>query len=181
MVNGSFDDWDLCLPLALYACRISPLSRIGSSPFQILYGRNPSSFNDNLVEKSFQTPLQILHGLNDTRSQIMKAIHLSRKTEIQKSSNKKQAMEFETGDVVYREVNPFEKIHKMNYKFDGPYRVVNKTKYKAYKIIGFDGIIRTVNRRKLVSGKEIAFDMEDGGMWQPISDKLTLYLPPKDL
>ena len=117
----------------------------------------------------------------DTRIKISKIIHQSRQTECIKAAEKPKANEFEINDIVYRQRNPHEKEHKMSFKYEGPYRIIGKTQFKSYKIIGFDGITRTVNRRKLISTKNVMFDCEEGGLWQPVSDKLTVYSPLNQL
>lgn len=48
MLTDAEAEWDLVLPAAVYAHRISPIKDIGRSPFELLYGRAPNIHLDPL-------------------------------------------------------------------------------------------------------------------------------------
>jgi hypothetical protein len=68
-------NWDLYLPMVLFACRTSQQSSIGNSPFYLLYGREarlpcdndnynhhqPSHFIENLNYSWIEAKRQILN------------------------------------------------------------------------------------------------------------------------
>lgn len=67
--------WDELLDTALWCVRISPIKRIGLSPFQLLFGRNPNSIeikenceyaNSNKLIKDFNEHLRIIDNMQKT-------------------------------------------------------------------------------------------------------------------
>ena len=50
--NGTWKNWDDKLPWALYSYRIAPIMRLKSSPFELLYGRRPSTISNYEISET---------------------------------------------------------------------------------------------------------------------------------
>lgn len=80
-------------------------------------------------------------------------------------SKEVDADDISVGSIVYRKRHPLEKIHKLDYRYDGPYKVVVNCGNGSYKISDMRGRVKAINRRHLKPCVDIVFDFEEGDMW----------------
>ncbi|MEG0619293.1 MAG: reverse transcriptase domain-containing protein [Bacilli bacterium] len=151
IVNEDFNDWDNCLELATFACRVSPISRIGASPFEILYGRSPKLANDENIGKDNKDEENIMLKIINKRIALVNKCVVQRDNEMNKGRCEgKSNDDLNVNDCVYRRKHAIERENKLDSKFDGPYKVIRKLDKGGYVIKGFDIKERSVNRKDLV-------------------------------
>lgn len=91
---------------------------------------------------------------------------------IAKEKREKESQQFkgadptdlELGDIVYRKKHFLEMVHKMDYKHDGPYRIVEKRLNGSYLIQNLNKGEKIVNRRYLIKSSGVVFYFEEGEM-----------------
>jgi len=141
-VGKNIRQWDLILAQVEFAYNRTKGQSTGYSPFEIVYGQNPTSPLD-LV------PFSITHQFSadaEERVKNIKKLHeevrkkiLKQNEKYQKSANKHcKKMEFQEGDLVWvhlrKERFPRGKFAKLKPRADGPFKVIKRIGENAYKI-----------------------------------------------
>ncbi|GJW89313.1 multiprotein-bridging factor 1a [Tanacetum coccineum] len=159
LVGENIRKWDLVLLQAEFAYNRSCSQTTGKSPFEIVYGCNPSSPLD-LV------PLPITSNYSndaDVRAEKIKELHEQVKGKIEKQNQKyaKQAnkhrklLTFKVGDLVWihmsKERFPPRRNAKLKQRGDGPFRIMQCMGDNAYKVElpGHYGVSATFNVKDL--------------------------------
>ena len=117
-------------------------SALGRTPFEVLYGNTPRHFGIVPADASSVTDIQ--EWLNE-RSAMTQAIkqHLVRAQQRMKAQADKHRLEreFNVGDWVYLKLQPYiqqsvhhRSNHKLNFKYFGPYLILQKVGMVAYKL-----------------------------------------------
>ncbi|GJV45609.1 RNA-directed DNA polymerase [Tanacetum coccineum] len=147
--------WDLVLPQAEFAYNRSCSQTTSKSPFEIVYGCNPSSPLD-LVS----LPITLNYSSDaDVRAEKIKQLHEQMKGRLEKQNQKyaKQAnkhrklLTFDVGDLVWihmsKEHFPPGRKAKLKQRGDGPFRIMQCMGDKTYKVElpGHYGVFATFN------------------------------------
>ncbi|KCZ79420.1 hypothetical protein H312_03186, partial [Anncaliia algerae PRA339] len=98
--------------------------------------------------------LEIIKKINLIRRTLQEESRRIRNTEMVSKSPNNSNVKFEVGDIVMKWKEPHEKIHKLDNKWAGPYRVKQVYGNGAYKIEDLSGITYTYNERKLQKMEE---------------------------
>ncbi|KAI5151321.1 hypothetical protein ENBRE01_2056 [Enteropsectra breve] len=170
LTNGDFKNWDDYLPLALYAYRISPISKLNVSPFELLYGRTPNSCEDEDMPETYNhgTNLtEIVHRLKERREQLWLAARVSRlkETKANENENVKISTSIGENDIVMRKLQTFEKIDKLDNNYSRPFRVLRCYPRGGLKIESLNGKVYKVNVRDVKLIDNGALDE-----WEPIKE-----------
>ena len=141
-VGKNIRQWDLILPQIEFAYNHSIHQTTGSSPFEVVYGKNPISPLD-------LAPLLIDHqfsGEAEERSKSIKKMHeqvrdriLKQNEKYKKSADKhRKHAKFQEGDLVWVHLRkdrfPPGKYAKLRPRADGPFKVLQRIGDNAYKI-----------------------------------------------
>lgn len=167
--------WDELLDTALWCVRISPIKRIGLSPFQLLFGRNPNSIeikenceyaNSNKLIKDFNEHLRIIDNMQ--RTSFIK----TNKDKNAKKEFKKTERNFKENDLVlkrnFARTNKGSK--KLNPKWEGPYQIISDKGKGVYEIKCVNGLIQKMNGRNLkrytedVDSEDVESTFNKGGV-----------------
>ena len=154
-VGKNLTDWDLCLPIVEFAYNSSTHSSTGKSPFEVVYGYNPSLPLDFIAKPA--TKEESLSGVE--RSQEIQKLHQQTSEQLRKSQERqriqgnkhKKARVFNPGDLVWIHLSkdrfPNKKSQKLSPRADGPFRVLDRINNNAYglELPGDYGVSATFN------------------------------------
>jgi hypothetical protein len=129
------------LPTAEYWYNTSFHSALGSSPFEVLYGRKPCSLG---IEVTPIVPGTLSYWLLE-RSMMQHLVHqhlVRTQNRMQHLADKgRSERSFEVGDWVYMKLQPYVQSsvmprahHKLNYKYFGPYQITERVGNVAYRL-----------------------------------------------
>ena len=154
--NGNYEEWDEYLAAAVFCYRITPIERLGKSPFQLIYGRTPKLMGDTEaenVENTKEKPkeLEIFKGLDEMRKGCQKAAVDIRNREKEKleSRRKYSASKYSIGDLVMKIRRPFEKNCKLDEKWSGPFRVTRVFENGGLEIQDLFGALFKYNQKDI--------------------------------
>jgi hypothetical protein len=134
--------WEDCLPHVEFAYNRAVHSTTNSCPFEIVYGFKPHTPMDLL-------PLPLLEQVNldaTKRSDLIKRLHAETRKNIEKKSTQyakhankgKKKVTFQPGDIIWlhlrKDCFPQQHKSKLSPRGDGPFKVLQKINYNAYKI-----------------------------------------------
>jgi hypothetical protein len=134
--------WSKWLALAEHWYNTSPHSTLGTSPFDVLYGREPRQLGLSPLDVS---PVVEVQDWLDERRTMMDLLqqHLARATLRMKTQADKGRLErsFQVGESVFLKLQPYvqhsvsrRSNHKLSFKFYGPYKVLSKVGSVAYRL-----------------------------------------------
>lgn len=152
-------DWDLKLPLVLFALRTSEHSTTGFSPFSLTYGREARLPWDIAHGPAPNTPTPLESWVADRKQQMTQVFkmvkeHTGRRQRQQKEffdkSRSGRFNKFEVGDLVmYFDPACRSKEGKLNRPWSGPFRVVEKVSDALYVLELALGKERMVNAERM--------------------------------
>ena len=133
--------WDTHLPLVEFSYNNSYHATIGMAPFEALYGRKcrtPLCWKET-GEKMFVGPelIQITHDKIQVIRERMKAAQDRQKSY---ADRRRRPIEFSVGDFVMLKVSPwrgvlrFRKQGKLNPRFIGPFKILERVGKQAYRL-----------------------------------------------
>ena len=121
--NESQTDWDVFLPIVLFAYRVSMQQTTGESPFRLLYGRDPRIPSD--IE-NFTARSDFIDNVQEAWKEAQKNIERSANTSKDRSNKATRKATFNVGDLVRVEM-PANKVgQKMKLRRDlyqGPNKI----------------------------------------------------------
>nr|GEW77610.1 RNA-directed DNA polymerase [Tanacetum cinerariifolium] len=142
LIGDNAKQWDLILSQAEFAYNRSVYRTIGKSPFEVVYGRNPTThldlvpvsevgrFSEEVADQSEQ--IKELH-----RSVQEQIIRHNKQYKEHADKRRKQVL-YREGDLIWihlrKERFPAGRFGKLKPRGDGPFRVLKKINDNAYKI-----------------------------------------------
>ena len=175
LVVGNVADWDLKVPAAQLFLNSKYNARTKSTPFSLMFGRNPNDFKDFSQEKDSATAEQIQKELQEKIKRMTEIVYpavyerVKQVTEKQKlvfDENHKK-VEFPPGSTVMILVT--EKQNKLDPKYKGFYTVVRKTQANTYVLKNEQGLLEPRNyppsllkkvSDKILQNKDEIFEVE---------------------
>nr|GEV79842.1 putative reverse transcriptase domain-containing protein [Tanacetum cinerariifolium] len=168
------DNWDMHLPLVEFSYNNSYHTSIKVAPFEALYGRKCRSpvcwveFRDAQL-----TGPAIIHETTKKIVQIKNRIQATRDRQKSYADIRCKPMVFQVGDKVMLNVSPwkgvvnFGKRGKLNPRYAGPFKVVERVGTVAYKIELLQQLSRVhntfhmLNLKKCLSDKSLVIPLEE--------------------
>ncbi len=150
LLHDSGSEWDVVLPAAVYAHRISIIQAIGRSPFELLYGRSP-----NIHLSGIEFPLWSKSG-KDCAFKIFRDFSL-----VRRENSDPSTCPFKVNDLVMlKTLNP----NKLDPKYVGPFPIVELGDYKTMIIQDVIGLRRVHwDQVKKIPPREDASALARGG------------------
>ncbi|GJR04750.1 putative reverse transcriptase domain-containing protein [Tanacetum coccineum] len=133
--------WDRHLPLVEFSYNNSYHTSIKAAPFEALYGRkcrSPICWAE--VGDAQLTGPEIVHETTEKIIQIKKRIQAARDRQKSYADRRRKPLEFEVGDKVMLKVSPwkgvirFGKRGKLNPRYIGPFKILDKVGTLAYRL-----------------------------------------------
>ena len=134
-IHGTQKDWDKYLPIIQLAMNVKVVSLHGSSPFSLFFGRQFNGFEDfKHTESRLLTQAQLLERLEYVTQIVFPAIsEKSKATQQQMVSRFRQHVKDNLfPDGAYVMTIDVTKSGKLSPKYEGPYKVVRRTKGGSY-------------------------------------------------
>ena len=152
-------DWDLRMPLALFALRTSEHATTGFSPFRLTYGREARLPWDICYGPAPKTPLPHVNWVAERKKEMTKVFKLVKEHTLRKQQHQKdyfnknlkgQFQVFQEGDaVMYCDPVLKERGGKLTRPWTGPHTVETKLSDALYKILLDTGEDIVVNAERL--------------------------------
>ena len=138
-VNYQQDDWVFWLSLAEYAYNNSVHSSTGISPFEALFGEKLSWEDAVREEKTTDIPAARKRALNlaAMRKLLEKRLTKAVAAQAKHYNSKHKPRKYNVGDLVYlnsRNIESTRPSKKLDWKFYGPYKVIEPVGKQAYKL-----------------------------------------------
>jgi hypothetical protein len=154
--NEEQDNWDEYLSYALFAYNTSFHTLLQETPYFLMHGRDPKLMSDILVNRQFDTYVDV-HGYGTELVEKLRSVY-ERVRKIYEDINEKRSeaiskvaeKHFEIGDQVLLD-DPTTKIglsRKLTVRWKGPYTVMEKVSDINYTI-NIEGKMLTVNKHRL--------------------------------
>ena len=138
--NWEQDDWAMWLDIAEFAYNDSVHATTGFTPFEVNYGRHPSSGKWTPTGKGRRQPLAMDYArktvelYRELKERLVKANEMQKKYADQ---HRKEEPEFRSGDKVLLANKYFKTLRpkrKLDWRYRGPFEVLHKVGTSAYKL-----------------------------------------------
>ncbi|KAL4352891.1 hypothetical protein GQ457_06G012350 [Hibiscus cannabinus] len=142
VIKKNIKTWEDCLPHVEFAYNHVVHSATNMSPFEVVYGYNPTTPLD-MLPLSFE---QVMNKDGQTKAEFVKKMHQQVKENLEKRTRKyetrankgKKRVTFDIGDWVWvhfrKERFPAQRKSKLLPRGDGPFQIVDKVNDNAYKL-----------------------------------------------
>nr|AAR06331.1 putative polyprotein [Oryza sativa Japonica Group] len=133
--------WDKSLPYAEFSYNNSYQASLQMEPFEALYGRKCRTllFWDQTEERQlFGT--EVLNEAEEKVRAVRESLRIAQSRQKSYVDNRRRELVFETGDYVYLRVTPLRGVHrfqtkgKLEPRFVGPYRILERRGEVAYQL-----------------------------------------------
>ncbi len=157
LCRNNLTAWEKYVPLVTYSYNITPLKRLGVSPFFLLFNRNPPFLNDWELQNIGKLVLEDYDSYKERISDLSmykkKLVDGSRKQEILKNQQDLRNPTFKVNDLVMVRI---QKIHqkKLQNLWDGPYIVLRNCGSGGYEITDLNGHTRILNEKDLLKASQ---------------------------
>ena len=139
-LNGNERDWDLYLSLTQLEVNNHEHSLTGSSPFSLLFGRALDPFRKCNEESRLVTPEELVEKFKLMHKLVYPAVadrvHEQQARTALELDGKRDIAEFPIGSFVM--VKDIFRKGKLSPRYEGPYKVVRKTKGGTYSLLDHD-------------------------------------------
>ena len=152
-------DWDLKLPLLLFAIRTSEHTTTGFSPFALTYGREARLPWDIVYGPAPNTPTPHKEWVAERKHHMTKVFQMVKDITKQRQLHQKEYFDkqrsgkfhkFEVGDLVMRcDPAARSKRGKLNRPWSGPHKIVGKVSDSLYKLEVSPGVETVFNAERL--------------------------------
>ncbi|GJS27444.1 peroxidase 64, partial [Tanacetum coccineum] len=134
--------WSSYLPWAEYSYNTGYHTSTGTTPFYVVYGREPPSLLPYVMGETKNAELeQQLVDRDDMLKLIRHNLHKAQDRMRQQANSKRRDISFEVGDYVFLKIQPYRqrslakrRYEKLSPRFFGPYRITRKVGPVAYKL-----------------------------------------------
>ncbi|GJR70322.1 putative nucleotidyltransferase, ribonuclease H [Tanacetum coccineum] len=134
--------WSSYLPWAEYSYNTGYHTSTGTTPFSVVYGREPPSLLPYVMGETKNAELeQQLVDRDDMLKLIRHNLHKAQDRMRQQANSKRHDISFEVGDYVFLKIQPYRqrslakrRYEKLSPCFFGPYRITRKVGPVAYKL-----------------------------------------------
>ena len=180
-------DWDLYIPTALFAYRVSPHPSTGDSPFYLLYGREPRLPIDvSLLPPKGLSPSVLEHRArivrNISEGQIVAQDNVVKAQQAMKHYHDLRAKEpsFLEGDRVwvFSPAVPKGLTKKLLHRWHGPYRISKQLSLVHYQLSTCDN--RRLTTKVHANRLKLYYDRADRPIDEPVLDITDPLLPIED-
>ncbi|GJY54435.1 putative reverse transcriptase domain-containing protein [Tanacetum coccineum] len=166
--------WDRHLPLVEFSYNNSYYTSIKAAPFEALYGRkcrSPVCWAE--VGDAQLTGPTIIHETTEKIVQIKSRIQAARDRQKSYANIRRKPMVFQVGDKVMLKVSPwkgvmrFGKRGKLNPRYVGPFKVIERVRTVAYKLelpqqlSRVHNIFHVSNLKKCLSDESLVISLEE--------------------
>ncbi|GJR63473.1 putative reverse transcriptase domain-containing protein [Tanacetum coccineum] len=182
--------WDRHLPLVEFSYNNSYHTSIKAAPFEALYGRKcRSPICWTKVRDSQLTGLEIIHETTEKIVQIKSRIQAVRDRQKSYVDVRRKPLEFQVGDKVMLKVSPwkgvirFGKRGKLNQRYIGPFKIIDKVGTVAYRLKLPEQLIRVhstfyvSNLKKCLVDEPLAIPLDE----IQVDDKLHFIEEPVEI
>ncbi|GKC46310.1 putative reverse transcriptase domain-containing protein [Tanacetum coccineum] len=182
--------WDRHLPLVEFSYNNSYHTSIKVAPFEALYGRkcrSPVCWAE--VEEAQLTEPEIIHVTTEKIFKIRDRIQAARDRQKSYAEKRRRPLEFEVGDKVMLKVAPwkgvmhFGKRRKLNPRFIGPFRIIERIGPVAYRLelpqelSRVHNVFYVCNLKKCLSDDTLVIPLEE----IQLDDKLNFVEEPVEI
>ncbi|GJR70324.1 putative nucleotidyltransferase, ribonuclease H [Tanacetum coccineum] len=129
------------LPWAEYSYNTGYYTSTGTTPFSVVYGREPPSLLPYVMGETKNAELEQLVERDDMLKLIRHNLHKAQDRMRQQANSKRHDISFEVGDYVFLKIQPYRqrslakrRYEKLSPRFFGPYRITRKVGPVAYKL-----------------------------------------------
>jgi hypothetical protein len=137
------DDWDLHLTAAEFACNNAPNASIGMSPFKVNNGQDPNTPYSTLDKIPDHIPAvhDFIEGISNATKRAQDALALAKANQERNANKSRRDVQFDEGAQVLvssAHINLASQAKrpskKLQHRFIGPYRIIQKVSPVAYKL-----------------------------------------------
>ncbi|GJT79323.1 putative reverse transcriptase domain-containing protein [Tanacetum coccineum] len=166
--------WDRHLPLVEFSCNNIYHASIKAAPLKALYGqkcRSPICWSE--VEDSQRTEPELIQETTEKIIQIKNRLLTARSRQKSYADVRRKPMEFSVGDMVMLKVSPwkgvihFGKRGKLSPRYVGPFKIIDRIGFVAYKLElpdelrGIHNIFHVSNLKKCLADENLIIPLEE--------------------
>jgi hypothetical protein len=142
-VNHRHNDWDECLPFALFAYRTSVQESTGDSPFFLMYGRDPRLPLDqvfkapsNQVTSALDYRASVVENLQEAFDRVHENLQHAQQQQKERFDQQHATKKFSLGSKVWLHAVPRRQglAKKLMHPWHGPYRIVRQVSPVNYEL-----------------------------------------------
>ena len=138
-INYEQDNWEELLPFAEMAMNNAVSASTRRSPYEANYGFKPrfDFLSETKNDSNVPAADEFLENLKKIWNEVSKNLSLTRERMKTQQGKRREAREFEVGDMVWLETKHLSRTRpseKLDYKRVGPYKILEKINANAYRL-----------------------------------------------